>query len=204
MGRGVTRLLELVWKQSLAIGNEARPREVGIDLLVALGRARRVLLDADAVPGGRLGGDVDGAAADASAPGTDRDDDRRPAAGTHDHVIRAPRDMDEVPRPQRPLLLLDDQDALARDDEEALLGVLAVVHADPLTGLKHVDVDAELLETALSFEVAVDPERADAAPARVSRVDDEPAVVVDDEPVLGHPRRGFLGHEDSLTNRGCS
>ena len=58
--------------------------------------------------------------------------------------------MDEVPRLQRALLALHDQQAFAREDEEVLLGVLAVVHAARLAGSEDRDVEAELLEAAFS------------------------------------------------------
>ena len=60
--------------------------------------------------------------------------------------LRAGRAVDEVPGPQLALLLLDDQQARAREHEEVLLARLGVVHAGRLAGLEHRQREAELLE----------------------------------------------------------
>src|SRR5688572_17642838 len=65
------------------------------------------------------------------------------------------RAVEEVPRRQGSLLALDDQHALAGQDEKRLLGVLAVVHAHRLAGLEHVDVDPEARKPPLPLERAV-------------------------------------------------
>ena len=52
-----------------------------------------------------------------------------PSPAPTKHVLRPRRAVDEVPRPQPSLLALDDQQTLAREDEEVLLRVLGVVHA---------------------------------------------------------------------------
>ena len=139
------------------------------------------------MPRGDLRDRIDDPAADAATAGTDRHDDRRLLARGDDDVRRASRAVDEVPGDEPALLLLDDQRALAGDDEEAFLRVLAVVHAEGLARLENVDVDPELWETPLALEVAVEAERALVAPARLARVDHEPAFDVDDEAVLAHP-----------------
>ena len=60
---------------------------------------------------------------------------------------------------------LDEQQALAGEHEEVLLRPLAVVVADRLARLEHVQVQPELLEAALALEVAVEAEGAGVAPA---------------------------------------
>ena len=56
------------------------------------------------------------------------------------------RAVEEVPRPQEPLLPFDEQPALARQNEEILLLRLSVVEAVRLAPLEHVQPDAELRE----------------------------------------------------------
>src|SRR6476661_6550196 len=88
--------------------------------------------------------------------------------------------MEEVPRAQRSLLALDEQGALAGQDEEVLLLVLGVVAAVRLAGWKHVDADSELLELrlrrlerALRARTLLLPALR-RAPHRVAHVHDEP------------------------------
>src|SRR5579862_6053721 len=115
-----------------------RPREAGVRLL----RVRRVLLDAGAVPERRLVTRVE----DHVGPETvaDREDERRAAPRTDDRVRRAGWTVKVVPRAQLHLMPLDDEQALAAQDEEALLIVLTVVHRHRLARLQHREVDAEL------------------------------------------------------------
>jgi hypothetical protein len=94
----------------------------------------------------------------------------------------------EVPGAQPPLLALDEQQALAAQDEEVLLRPLAVVEAERLPRFEDVQVQAELPEAALALEVAVEAERAGVVPAALRGVEDEPAVAVGDQAVLGLPR----------------
>src|SRR5438093_7969346 len=96
--------------------------------------------------------------------------------------------MEEVPGTQTSLLALDEQQALAGEDEEPFLRPLAVVEADRLTRLEDADVDPELAEPALALEVAVEAEMARIAPAALSGVDHEPAVAVGYEAVLRLPQ----------------
>jgi hypothetical protein len=94
-----------------------------------------------------------------------------------------------VPRPERLFLALDDQETRAREHEESLLVVLAVVHRHRLARLKDVEVDPELPERPLALEVAGCAERAIIAPARLARVDDEPALAVVNKAVLRRAER---------------
>ena len=106
--------------------------------------------------------------------------------------------MDEVPRLERPLLALDQQQALALEDEEVLLLVLAVVHARRLAGLKDADVDPELRELRLRALEA--RERAEVAvePARLLRVQHEPAFASRDEAAVTALEGSLGNHSRSL------
>ena len=84
-------------------------------------------------------------------------------------------------------LVLDDQDAVARQHEEVLLAVLAVVVAETLARLENADVEPELAKGPLAFEVAVDAERARVPPPGLAGIDDEPAIDVRDQPELRFP-----------------
>ncbi len=85
--------------------------------------------------------------------------------------------MHEVPGLQAPLLALHDQEALAGEDEKVLLRVLGVVHAVRLARSQDPDTDPHLVEArllAVEQRVAIEP--AAVEPARLARVDDEPAL----------------------------
>src|SRR6185369_7782551 len=92
------------------------------------------------------------------------------------------RRVDEVPGAQFSLLALDEQQALAGEDEEVLLLVLAVIEPVGLAGLEHVEPEAELRELGPpGLERALRAGRpllaaGGAQPLRVSDVDDEPAL----------------------------
>jgi len=60
--------------------------------------------------------------------------------GADEDVLGAGRQVDEVPRAQRPLLTLDEEEALAVEDEEVLLKRLAVVEAVGLARVEDADV----------------------------------------------------------------
>jgi hypothetical protein len=86
--------------------------------------------------------------------------------------------MDEVPRPQPALVLLDQDQALAVEDEKVLLLVLGVVHRVRLPRLEDVDVDPELGKPVLAaFERNPRAEVVAAERLRVGDVDDEPVRV---------------------------
>src|SRR4051794_18001430 len=110
------------------------------------------------------------------------------AAGAADQVFRLGGAVPEFPGRQPPLLALDEQQALAREHEEVLLRPLAVVVAERLARLEHVQVQPELPEAAFALEVAVEPEVPRVVPPAVGRVGDEPPVAVRDQTVLGLPR----------------
>ena len=111
----------------------------------------------------------------------DREERARAVARTDEDVLGPRRRVDEVPGLQRPLLAFDDQQALALQDEEVLLLVLAVVVARGLARLEHADVEADVGEAALAFKARVGAEVA-GLPERVTRVEHEPAGADRDEP----------------------
>ena len=88
--------------------------------------------------------------------------------------------MEEVPGPEASLLSLDEQPALAGQNEERLLIRLGVVEAG-LPGLQNGDVDPELGELDRRVAVLVLEGAPRAPPLRkpplcVAHVDDEPAL----------------------------
>src|SRR5881275_862952 len=88
---------------------------------------RRLLLRARAVARRQLGDRIDHLPI--FRPPTDHEDHARPVAGAHEDVLGPGRAVEEVPRPQEPLLPFDEQPALARQNEEILLLRLSVVEA---------------------------------------------------------------------------
>ena len=93
--------------------------------------------------------------------------------------------------PKRTFPALDDEECLAREHQEVLLIVLPVVHPGRLARFEDDDADPDLREVRLDLEVgppckghAVPATRA-AAPARLARVQDEPALAVGRVPLLG-------------------
>jgi hypothetical protein len=138
------------------------------------------MVDTRAVAHRRL---VDGVARSALAR-TDGEHERRLDGCADDHVLRLRWTMDEVPRVERTLLTLDDQQTFAAQDEEILLAWLFVVHRHRHPGRQHVEIDAELLERCVvrSLETAILAELV-VPPLRLSRVDDEPARALRDAAV---------------------
>jgi hypothetical protein len=64
--------------------------------------------------------------------------------------------MDEVPGAKPPLLPLDEQEALAEEDEEVLLRIFGVVQPVGLVRLQDLEADAELRKlSARAFEEAL-------------------------------------------------
>ncbi len=98
-------------------------------------------------------------------------------AGADEHVLRHRRTVDEVPLLQLPLLALDHEHALAGDDEEVLLRPLAVVHARRHTRVEHDELEAELLELGVAFEVRRPTKGLPPSPRHLAGVDDEGGVV---------------------------
>ena len=114
---------------------------------VGLRRRARLRLDAGAVAKRKLGARVDGLfLGDARAR---HEDDTRALARSDEDVLGARRAVDEVPGPQAALLALDQEQTLAGEDEEVLLGVLAVVHAVRLPRREDGDRVADLGEGGL-------------------------------------------------------
>jgi hypothetical protein len=96
--------------------------------------------------------------------------------------------VDEVPRPKRPFLPLDEQQILAGEDEEVLLVGLRVVQPAWLAGFDHRQGDAEAGEPLqlqiwtptqngpVGLEDASRSKRLVRQPGRVSDIHDEPAL----------------------------
>src|SRR5947208_3302155 len=153
--------------------------------------------DAGTVPLRQLAGRIVDVPARAPADGEDR-----AGRGTRadEDVLRPRRAVDEVPLLQTPFLALDQEQALAREDEEVLLVFLAVVHARGLSRFEHSDVDPELREAGIALESRV---RAVVAvePARLAGVDDKPAFAFGCETLAGAFERRFRNHRPILAAR---
>ena len=97
-------------------------------------------------------------------------------------MCSVPAGLEEVPRPNQPLLALDEQRALPGQHQERLLLRLGVVEAVRLTRLQDVQPDADLRELELlALERALRTGRLLVAllrrqPLCVPHVHDEPAV----------------------------
>src|SRR5262245_26829579 len=161
---------------------------------VRLGRVGRLHLHRGAVLLGDLRSGVDETLATAAARAHSQDD-RGLAAGADDDVLRPGRAVEEVPGLQLPLLALDDQQTLAGQYEEVLLGILAVIQAHRRPGPEHVQVDPEARETPLALEVAERADRTRVAPAAVPCVHHEPALASRAEAELRAVERRFGCHD---------
>ena len=111
-------------------------------------------------------------------PRPEHEDRARPLTGADQHVRGAGGAVEVVPLLERPLLVLDDQQALAREHEEALLRVLGVIERVRVTGPEDADPDADVrermvarLERIRRASLLLVPHR-----ERVGEVEDEPAV----------------------------
>ena len=107
--------------------------------------------------------------------------------------------VDEVPLPQRTFLTLNDQQRLAGQHEKVLLVRLPVVHRHRLARPEGDEVDAHLWELGLALEDAVGTSTLARTPACVSRIEDEPAVSLGREPMLGRFESRLLHHRRNLS-----
>jgi hypothetical protein len=82
-------------------------------------------------------------------PRTGHQDHARPVAGAHEDMFGPGGTVEEVPRPEEPLLTLDEQPALPEQHEERLLLRLGVVEGVRLARLQDAEVDTELREPEL-------------------------------------------------------
>src|SRR4029453_9387901 len=113
--------------------------------------------------------------------GANHQDHARPVASSHERVLRPGRRVEEVPGSKASLPALDEQPALAPENEERLLIRLGVIDA-ALARLEDSHVDPELREFHRRVAVLVrEPAR------RAPRLRGEPLGIahVDDEPALG-------------------
>src|SRR6476619_7034684 len=176
-----------VGQPALPVPGQAAGREAGVRL-AWLGR---LALDAGAVAQRRLvhrvGAPLRPCRAVARA---DAKEHARPVSGADDHVLRPAGAVDEVPGTQRPLLALDHEHRLAAQHEEVLLVSLPVVHRHRLAGAEDGEIDPELLEVeraleAGALELAEDTAALAFPPLRLACAQDEPALSLRDEAVLG-------------------
>src|SRR6266511_3880795 len=102
---------------------------------VRLGRGARLRLDAGAAVAGEFGARIH----DALLPSarTRHEDHARTVSSSDEGVLGARRAVHEVPRLEAPLLAVDEQQALAGEDEEVFLVGLSVVQPARLAGLEH-------------------------------------------------------------------
>src|SRR4051812_39173194 len=120
-------------------------------------------------------------------------------------MLRPGRTVEEVPRPEGSLLALDEQPALAGQNEECLLISLGVIDA-ALTRLEDRHVDPELLEldrrlAVLVREPACRAPRFRRPPLGVPDVDDEPALRRGSEAgTVVH--KACFGHESGFSHVG--
>ena len=132
-----------------------------------------------------------------SGTGADGEHEARPVACPDDRVRDTGGTVEEIPLLERPLLALDDQEALALEHEEVLLRRLAVVHGHRLTRLHEIEVDPELGKAlAVGLPVAELPEPA-VDPFRVARVLHEPVHDAILEGV-GDPAQSALPYDDDV------
>src|SRR4051794_20628235 len=110
------------------------------------------------------------------AAGADHQNRAGAVAGADEDVARARRAMDEVPGPQQALLLLDEEQAFAGEDEEVLLHVLGVVEPVRLARVEDVNADPVLLELArLGLDVRPLASTRIACPRDLGHVQHKPA-----------------------------
>src|SRR5919106_1532438 len=125
---------------------------------------------------------------------------RQPRVGlarADEHVLGAGRRVEEVPGLQPPLLALDEEQGLAEEDEEVLLGALAMVEAVRLAGQQGDDPDPELVEPHVGrFELPYGAHLRRRVPGAVPRVEDEPALRFGCEPGLVAPEARLGDHAD--------
>jgi hypothetical protein len=123
-----------VWPNSMKSRNASArkpPRLVGnidviLEVCVGLIGLSGLGLDRGPVALGEPGRRVDDVV---SKPGTDGEDRAWAVPGAHEYVLGPGRAVHEVPGLQRPLLALDQQQALTGENEKILLLILAVVEA---------------------------------------------------------------------------
>src|SRR6185437_8139281 len=185
------------------VGRRLRRTDVG--LLAAGGR----LADAGVVAQRHVGNGV----ADRlpGVAGTDREEHARAITAADEDVLRAGREVHEVPGLDRPLLTFDQQQALAAQDQEVLLPVLGVVVAVRLPRPQNLDVDAVVLEVRRALKGDAGAELVVVHPRGVARVDDEPplagrllAAVAVLHPGLGHHAVSpSLAQHEWPQSRGC-
>src|SRR5581483_7460519 len=183
----------------LAPGQAGEVRLPGLPLRerrVGLCRGHRLGLDAGSALERELRARIDDL--QLAAPRAGHEDHAPPVPGTDERVLRPRRAVHEIPRAERPLLALDQEQALAGEDEEVLLTRLAVVARGRLARLEHADRVPELRERdRAALEDAAGAERLVRDPRRVPDVDDEPAPGGRREPSAGVLEPRLRAHPSS-------
>jgi lipoic acid synthetase len=138
----------------------------------------------------------------ALSPCPHRQDEARPVAGTNEDVLGPRRAVNEVPGTQRPLLLFDQQEALAGEHEEVLLGLLAVVEGVRLTRSQDPEPEAQLGESCVyALERRVPAAELTAVePLCLVRVENEPTLSGRGDTAFGLLERS-LGYHPLYTSR---
>src|SRR5206468_3247931 len=154
---------------AVLVGGHLLRAETGVSLV----RLRRLLVHARVVLRGHLAHVVDDLEATGAA--TDHHDHARPVTGSDEDVPGPRRAVDEVPGAKAALLLLDDEHALAGDDEEVLLPFLAVVHAVALSRHEDLNAETEAGPVLTSLQDGVLPALLAADPRGITGVQHEPA-----------------------------
>ena len=95
---------------------------------------------------GQLGAHVDGAPVRPPLSRARHEDHTRTIPGPDEAVLGVRRAVHEVPRLERPLLALDQEQALAREDEKVLLVRLTVIPPARLSGLEYRQGEADVGE----------------------------------------------------------
>jgi hypothetical protein len=102
--------------------------------------------------------------------------------------------VEEVPLPERPLLVFNDEQRLAGQNEKALLVGFPVVHPYWRTRRKHAQEDADLQEVSIAFELATRRAVLAPKPGGVASIQDEPALPARRTPGLRLVERCLRDH----------
>src|SRR5215218_6661482 len=145
---------------------------------------------------------VDDALLRPSLSRTGHEDHARPVPRADEAVVCLSGTVDEVPRSERPLLALDQQQAFAGEDEEFLLVGLTVISPTRLLRLEHRQREADVRERRIvALEDAGGSESRVRHPRGVPHVDDEPALAHRCEAGIQLLKARFLDHAAPLAPR---
>src|SRR3954447_12988383 len=137
----------------------------------------------------------------AGVPRTDAQEHARAVAGANEDVLGERRAVHEVPGAQAALLSLDEEKALAAQDQEVLLALLGVVVAVGLARPHHLDVDPVVREVGRALERDARAELFVVNPRALAGVQDEPPLAGRLLAVGAFLHRGLWHHVGSLLTR---